>query len=113
MNRYIFLLALVLIGVFYYATPRGVKDYLKNGFFSLIDPHRRYMGKQVYRTTVFWSTVIYSFISVYIYSIFNSYLYVAGVLLGLHVLDFFFWMVTKEYDINPEMWAMEVRSKWL
>lgn len=83
-----------------------------NFFLKILDPHRVYMGQKVYRTKVFWTTVIYSFGSAYIYSIFESFVIIGISLVVAHVLDFIFYLISEKYfnNLNAQQAAMRVRE---
>lgn len=91
--------------------PNRYTNPIKRKFFSLIEPHREYMGEKTHRTKVFWSTVIYTLLGSYVYSVYNSFYAVGIFLISMHILDFIFYLFTERYfKIRPQEWLMTVRS---
>jgi hypothetical protein len=73
-----------------------------NKFQELIEPHREYVGEEVYRTKIFWSNMFHSLLAAYIFSITDSFVYVAAMVIIMHLIDFGFWYIQENhFNFNP------------
>lgn len=85
-------------------------EIIKQKALQIVDPHRVYVGEKVYRTSVFWTIVLYSILSPHAFSAYG-WPGVAALVIGGHLLDFVFWYVEENvFNFNPMNGSVGRRS---
>lgn len=75
-----------------------LKDYI----WRKLEPHREYVGEEVYRTKVFWSQMFSSLVGAFVFQQTESFYMVILSVVIMHIVDFGFYLIQENlFNFNP------------